>query len=89
MKYLGLQICDRRRVTILLPPGTALGSGGARLLVRYAQLHCGAAPWGGIYIDLFRTGSGEETLLIARPAVVQHVAAADYALPLIHKYFTD
>ena len=83
-----LHIPDRRCVTILLPPGTDISGGCARLLVRYAQRRCGASPWGRIRIDEFRRG-GEETLLIARPDPPQRVTIADYALPFIHKYFMD
>ena len=79
---------DRRCVTILLPPGTDISGGCARLLVRYAQRRCGASPWGTIHIDEFRRG-GEETLLIARPETAQQIMIADYALPFIHKYFMD
>ena len=78
---------DRRCVTIQLPAGTALSSGGVQLLVRYAQHRCGAAPWGGIAADLFR--APEETLVLARPAVITHVTFADWACRFIHNYFTD
>lgn len=75
-------------VVLILPRGVTLGNGGMRLLVRYAQLRCGAAPWPYISAELFRGKSGE-TLLIARPARICRVFVADYALALIHKYFTD
>ena len=84
-----LHVRDRRCVTILLPPGTDVSSGCARLLVRYAQRLCGAPPWGGIRVEEFRSGPDTETLIIARPAVMQTVSVADYALPFVHKYFMD
>lgn len=80
---------DRRCVTILLPPGTEISTGGVRLLVRYAQRHCGAAPWGLLSVEEYRCGSGAEALFIVRPAVVHTAALAEYALPVVHKYFTD
>ena len=78
---------DRRCVIILLPPGTELSDGGARLLVRYAQHRCGAAPWGKIAVDLFH--SDGETLVLARPAEGTEAVLADYALPFVHNYFID
>ena len=78
---------DRRCVTILLPPGTELSGSGARLLVRYAQHRCGAAPGGKIAVDLFR--SDDETLVLARPAESTEAALADYILPFVHNYFID
>ena len=85
---MNLHTSDRRCVTILLPPGTDVSSGCARLLVRYAQRRCGASPWERICIDEFRR-AGAETLLIARPEAARQVTVADYALPFIHKYFMD
>ena len=84
-----LHIRDCRCVTILLPPGTDISSGCARLLVRCAQRHSGSAPWGTIYVEEFRGGSREETLVIARPAELYHVSAMGHTIPFIHKYFTD
>ena len=82
-----LHMRDRRCVTILLPQGTELSCGGAGLLVRYAQRRCGAAPWGRIAVELFRGRRG--TLVLAHPAEITEAAVAEYALPLIHNYFTD
>ena len=82
-----LQTRDSRCVTILLRPGAALSGGGARLLVRYAQRHCGAAPWGRIAVDQFRCGG--QTLMIARPVSAQTARLADYAFPFLYKYFMD
>lgn len=80
---------DRRCVTILLPPGTEISTGGVRLLVRYAQRRCGAAPWGRLRVEEYRQDAGTEALFIVRPAAVCTAALADYALPVVHKYFTD
>ena len=74
----------RRCVTILLPCGMALTSGGLRLLLRYAQRRAGTSPWGAAAADEFLAAHG--TLVIARPAL--SAAVAPYALPFIHKYFT-
>ena len=82
-----LSVRDRRCVTISLPAGTVLCAGAARLLIRYAQQHCGARPWGKSAVELFRGSTG--TLVLARPAEITEVHFAEYALPIVHKYFTD
>ena len=71
-------------ITIRLPRGVSLTPGSLRLLLRCAQRHCGAAPWGGAVAEEFLAPHG--TLLIARPALSAQLA--DYAVPFIHKHFT-
>lgn len=75
-----------RCVTLLLPPGLALTSGALGAILAFQRRRCGSAlPWGGADVDVFRGPGG--TLLLARetPCAV----LADYALPFLHKYFTD
>ncbi len=72
-------------VTILLPAGVGLSGGAARLLASHARLRRGALPWDYITAEEY-CGRGA-TLLFVRPATGAHLA--DYALPFIHKYFTD
>ena len=67
--------------------GAALSAGAARMLVDYAQHVRGTQHWGAIGIDAF--SGGGESLLLARPATVLRLSLADYALPVLRKYFTD
>ena len=82
-----LSVRDRRCVSILLPAGTVLCAGAASLLIRCAQHHCGAQPWGKTCVELFCGSTG--TLVLAHPAAVTEVHFAEYALPIVHNYFTD
>ena len=75
-------------VTLRLHNGVTLSSGAARTLVSYALRRSGRAVWNVTSIELFGGGSGE-TLLIARPSEGVEVHLADYALPLLRKYFSD
>ena len=72
-------------IVILLPPGVSLTPGAAGLLLRYAHFRAGTARWGAAAAEVFRSPRG--TLVIARPALSARLA--NYALPFIHKYFTD
>ena len=74
-------------VTLRLHNGVTLSSGAARTLVSYALRRSGRAVWNVTSIELF--GGGGETLLIARPSAGVEVHFADYALPLLRKYFSD
>ena len=49
-------------------------------LVRAALRLCGTEPWPRMELELFR--SGEDTLILARPAAELRVEIADWALPL-------
>ena len=77
-----------RCVTLLLPPGLALTSGALETLLALQRRRCGkgAAPWAGADVDAFRGPGG--TLLLVRETPCT-AALADYALPFLHKYFTD
>ncbi len=72
-------------IMIRLPAGTGLTAGGALLLTRYELRRRGRAAWACAEAEAFCGRSG--TLLLVRPA--PSVRIADYALPFIHKYFTD
>ena len=75
-----------RCVTLLLPPGRTLTPGALGAVLALSRRRCGAAPWSGADVDVFR-GPGA-TLLIVRETPCT-AALADYALPFLHKYFTD
>lgn len=81
-------MCCSRCVTLLLPPGLALTSGALETLLALQRRRCGkgAAPWAGADVDAFRGPGG--TLLLVRETPCT-AALADYALPFLHKYFTD
>ena len=68
-----------------LPPGVALSPGALGLLLAWARRRRGGAPWGGAVAEVFPGPKG--TLLLVRPAV--SAALAPYALPFLHKYFTQ
>ena len=72
-------------ISILLPRGVSLSPGAMRMLLRRAQRRCGCSAWGGAVAEEFRGRNG--TLLLVRPALSAEIA--DYALPFIHKQFTD
>ena len=57
------------------------------VLLAYLARRSGAVPRGGAEVDVFPGRRG--TLLLVRPAGALTAAVADYALPYIHKYFTD
>jgi len=63
--------------------GAVLSRRAAESLVRRFLRRRGGDLWLAMYIDAF-TAPGA-ALLLARPAVT----VADYALPIIYKYFTD
>ena len=63
--------------------GARLTSGAVLLLLRCVLRRRGSGLWLSTYIDAF-TAPGA-SLFIARPAV----AVADYALPIIHNFFTE
>jgi len=63
--------------------GARLTPGAARALLRLLLRRRPGALWLGAYIDAFTVPGA--ALFIARPAA----AVADYALPVIHKYFTE
>ena len=75
-----------RCVTVLLPPGVSLSTGAACALLTLARRHAGAAPWPAAAVDVLRARRG--TLLIARRVDVS-AHLAPWALPYLHKYFTD
>lgn len=56
------------------------GPGTAAELVRAALRLCGMEPWKRMELELF--DSGEDTLILARPAPELRVEIADWALPL-------
>ena len=66
--------------------GATLAAGAARTLVSYALRLSGRRRWDAIGVDVFTAGG--RSLLIARPAPEPAVRIADYALPLLMKYFT-
>ena len=74
-------------ITILLPPGLGATPGAVGVLLAYLARRGGAAPRGGAEVDVFPAKRG--TLLLVRPSGALTAAVADYALPYIHKYFTD
>ena len=81
-------MCFSRCVTLLLPPRRTLTPGALGAILALERRRCGkgAAPWAGADVDVFR-GPGA-TLLIIREAPCTAVLA-DYALPFLHKYFTE
>ena len=72
-------------ITILLPPGVTLRAGAVRTLLAYAARRRGGGFCGGAVCDVFPAPRG--TLLIARSALSARLAP--WALPYLHKYFTD
>ncbi|MBR1659898.1 MAG: hypothetical protein IJ705_06235 [Oscillospiraceae bacterium] len=68
-------------------PGAALGPGAARALVAYALRRSGRGNWDAVGVDAFSAAG--RALLLARPLPAYTVAVADYALPLLQKYFTE
>ncbi len=54
---------------------------GAAALVRSALVIDGQDPWPRMELDIFP--SGEDTLIVARPAKDMIVTVADYALPFL------
>jgi len=82
-----LHIRDQRCITILLPGGSRLSSGGTRLLVNYIQHRSKGEKWNSIQADLFP--GRDETLLIIRPAQTISVSIAEYAVPFLNNYFMD
>lgn len=91
----GCVITERGRIPIMeyialrLHNGVTLRSGAARTLVGYALRRFGHPTWSVTSIELFAGGGSGETLLIARPSEGVEVHLADYALPLMRKYFSD
>ena len=77
-----------RCVTLLLPAGMALTPGALAAILALSRRRCGGAakPWAGADVDVFRGPRG--TLLLVREAPCT-AALADYALPFLHKYFTE
>ena len=72
-------------ISILLPDGVRLTPGAVRVLLGRALRRGGGGSWGGAVCDVFPGRRG--TLILARPGVSARIA--DYALPFIHKHFTD
>ena len=73
-------------ISILLPDGVRFTPGAVRVLLGCAvRRSSGGERWGGAVCDVFPGRRG--TLILARPGVSARVA--DYALPFIHKHFTD
>ena len=72
-------------ISMLLPPGVALSPDAAALLLGYALRRKGSVGWGGAVAEVHPAPRG--TLLLLRPAVSARLA--DYALPFVHKHFTD
>ena len=75
-------------VTMRLHNGVTLSSGAARVLVSYALRRGGRSGWLITSIEQFGGGGSGETLLIARPSAGVEVHFADYALPVLRKFFT-
>ena len=76
-----------RCVTLLLPPHLALTPGALGTILAFSRRRCGGGKaWTGADVDVFR-GPGA-TLLIVRETPCT-ARLADYALPFLHKYFTD
>ena len=72
-------------ISIVLPPGVGVTAGAARVLVAYAARRGGARAPETLICEVFPAPRG--TLLLARSAVSARVA--DYAWPILYKYFTD
>lgn len=73
-------------ISILLPRGVSITPGAVRVLLGCAvRRSSGGERWGGAVCDVFPGRRG--TLILARPAV--SVRIADYAVPILNKYFTD
>ena len=66
--------------------GAVLQPGAVRTLVSFALRAGGRGNWDAIGVDAFSAGG--RSLLIARPTPSCVVTVADYALPLLRKYFT-
>ena len=75
-----------RCVTVLLPGGVSLTSGGLRTLLALLRRRSGGAPWSAVRADAYQCPGG--TLLIVRERPVE-AYLADYALPFLQKYFTQ
>lgn len=71
-------------ISILLPDGVRFTPGAVRVLLGCA-LRRGGGSWGGAVCDVFPGRRG--TLILARPGVSARIA--DYAVPILNKYFTD
>ena len=74
-------------ITIRLHSGVTLSGGAAKTLIGYALRRRGLKCWEEICVDMF-TGAGE-TLVIARPEYTLEIRIADYALPVLSKFFTN
>ena len=72
-------------ISILLPDGVRLTPGAVRVLLGRALRRGGGGSWGGAVCDVFPGRRG--TLILARPGVSARIA--DYAVPILNKYFTD
>ncbi len=72
-------------ISILLPDGVRITPGAVRVLLGCAARRSGGESWGGEVCDVFPGRRG--TLILARPAVSARIA--DYAVPILNKYFTD
>ncbi len=72
-------------ISIVLPPGVGVTAGAARVLAACALRHGGALACSGVVCEVFPAPRG--TLILARCALSARVA--DYARPILYKYFTD
>ena len=81
-------MCSSRCVTLLLPPGLTLTPGALETLLALQRRRCGKGekPWAGAAVDAFRGPGGTLLLVRETPCAAR---LADYALPFLHKYFTD
>ena len=76
-----------RCVTLLLPPGWALTPGALGAVLALARRRCGVRiPWAGADVDVFRGPGGALLIVRETPCTAR---LADYALPFLHKYFTE